>query len=669
MSLLEGLNPQQKEAASTIDGPLLILAGAGSGKTRTITYRMAHMVKELKIDAASILAITFTNKAAREMRQRVKVLLKRKAPPQISTFHAFGLMVLKEDIEKLGYEKNFDLYDRADQLSLIRAALKNYDDGKAFDKQDILSQIGGLKNRNMSADDFVRSNLFDSENANHIAVEYCFRFMNERMRFLNAIDFDDILALVCKLFKDFPDIALKYSNRFKYLMVDEYQDTNPLQFEMIKGLTSAHQNICVVGDDDQSIYGFRGADITNILSFEKLFLGTKVIKLEENYRSTKNILKLANEVIKLNKVRKEKTMWTSHEQGQLPYLWLTGDDAHEAQIVIDEIDKIREKGGELSEIAILYRSNTQAPALEDQLRMAQVPYKIIGGKKLYERKEIKDIIAYLSLIYNPRNDTALRRIVNVPTRGVGDKTLGFYIDLAKEKKTTLLNVMSNHSYENNHKAVIKFIELINQIRAEFKELGIAASIRKLVDLTGYMEHIDKFYDSVNQASVRKNSLEMLFQAAERFEANAASTDTIKDFIEKILLADSQDNKKDDVDGNEVTMMTLHSSKGLEFDYVFMVGCEEELLPHKKTIQNNESMDEERRLCYVGITRARKKLFLTSCKERTIYNKNTPRHVSRFLIELKEHYKKQDRTTFEHLTEEEAKEYKSQVFSNLLASLD
>ncbi len=666
---LSGLNPQQREAASTLKGPLLILAGAGSGKTRTITMRMAHMIDDQKIPADQILAITFTNKAAREMAERVGKFLWGKQKPTIGTFHYLGLNILKEDIDKLGYQKNFTLYDRSDQLSLVREALKYLKNGKAFDKQTLLSMIGDMKNKNMSLDAYLNSPFISLEDDYGIALDHVYRFMKEKMEYFNAIDFDDILLLVCELFDKYPEVAEKYSKKYQYLMVDEYQDTNPLQFKMIRGLTSTHNNICVVGDDDQSIYGFRGADIKNILNFEKQFQNTKVIKLEENYRSTAAILDLANAIIKENKNRKEKAMWTSGEKGELPFLWVTGDATHEAQIVCDKVVKLRNEGQSLKEMAILYRSNTQTPPFEDQLRLNQIPYRILGGQKLYERKEVKDIIAYLSTIQNPFNDISVRRILNVPARGIGPKTLKKYLDISEKANTNLYKAMNKEAYTQGDMKVSAFLEMIQGLKKNFKEMSLSQAIQEVITQTKYESYIEQLYEGTKQVDMRKNSLNLLLESAKRFENQTNIPPTLKNFLEFILLVDNQDSKDEKENKNEITLMTLHSSKGLEFDNVFLVGVEEELLPHKKTITQNEDISEERRLCYVGITRARKNLIMTYCKERKLYNKNSKRAPSRFLLEHKELYTEQDRTGFGHMTVEEADEYKAQIFSDILNSLD
>jgi DNA helicase-2/ATP-dependent DNA helicase PcrA len=666
---LEGLNPQQREAAETVLGPVLILAGAGSGKTRTITYRIAHMLTNLRIPGKQILAVSFTNKAATEMKERVSHLVdsRQRKGLTLSTFHSLGIRILREDIHHLGYNNLFTIYDQADQMSIVREGLKNYRSNKSFDRGIIMSKIGLLKNNGISAEEFTKSKFYDPENNYDGATEYVYHYYQDKLQFYNALDFDDILFLVVKLFKHFPEVAKKYSERFKYIMIDEYQDTNSLQFALIEGLTSTHQNICVVGDDDQAIYGFRGADISNILNFEKQFLNTKIIKLEENYRSTFPILDLANKVIKENIHRKDKTMRTSQMEGHSPLLWATGDSDHEAAVIVEEIIKLQSHGIALSEMAILYRSNTQVPPFEDQLRMAQVPYNIIGGQKFYEKKEIKDMIAYLTLIQNPRDELALRRIINVPHRGVGTVTLTKNLEKAVEQKRHLFNVLED---ENEHEGIINFVQLIRKFQKVFNEQSLLNGISNLIDELHYYEFIEKSYDQAKLAARKKDDVKNFLLTADRFQDRYHDEANLKNFVERLLLADSQDSQApgDGFKKNEVTLMTLHASKGLEFDYVFLIGMEEELLPHKKTIVENTDINEERRLCYVGITRARKKLIMSFAKERKIYGKMIPRFKSRFVIDLGHCYKEVDRTNFGDMSEDEIKDFKKSFFGNLMDTL-
>lgn len=673
---LTGLSSSQRSAAETVDGPVLILAGAGSGKTRTVTFRIAHMVANLGINPESILAVSFTNKAAKEMKERVVSLLGNKLSSgmTLSTFHALGVKILKEEITTLGYGRGFAIYDTSDQMSIVREILKRFKTDKAFDKKAVLSKIGFLKNKAILADDFMTSKYYDAEDAYDVVTEHVYHEYQEKLKFYNAIDFDDILLMTVKLFRENPDIAKRYSEKFKYIMIDEYQDTNPLQMDVVKGLTSAHNNLCVVGDDDQSIYAFRGADISNILGFESAFPGAKVLKLEQNYRSTKHIIDLANKVIKENKDRKDKTMFSENMGGEKPLLWAMGDSEHEAAVIADEINKYWAAGGCLNDVAILYRSNTQTPPIEDQLRIGQVPYRIIGGQKFYDKKEVKDLMGYLAVIANPRDELSLRRILNIPHRGIGAATLNKYLSEAKTNRTTLYQAITNNPALDASKAkyIEPFVTLMQKYARRFKSEQLADVISDLIKEIEYFAFIDKSYDHPKQAQSRKADVEMFVESAIRFQKYFGKDATLHNFMEKLLLADSQDSKNEtdeEVVTNEVTLMTLHSSKGLEFDNVYLLGMEENLLPHKRSIEEGD-IPEERRLCYVGMTRAKKQLVMTYCKERKMYGKMMKCHKSRFVNELDNQFLiEQDRTTFGHMTEEETKEYKKSFFGSLLDELD
>lgn len=638
------------------------------------------MVSNLGIPAQQILGISFTNKAAKEMKDRVMGLLGRHRSKGITlcTFHSLGVKILRQDIEKLGYHPHFSIFDSSDQLSIVKEALKTYKGGKEFKKEWVLSKIGLLKNACIDVEQFLSSHHFDPESPYDLATAHVYEFYQEKLRFYNAIDFDDILFLTVKLFKQYPEIAQKYSDLYKYIMIDEYQDTNNPQFELTLGLTSNHKNLCVVGDDDQSIYAFRGADVTNILHFEKNFPQAKIIKLEENYRSTMPILNLANQVIKDNSKRRDKTLWSQKSSNNLPVLWAMADSDHEAQVVVDEIAKYQAQGKNLANVAVLYRSNTQTQTLEDELRLNKIPYKIIGGQKLYERKEIKDLIAYLCLIQNIYDELALRRIINVPARGVGLATLNKFIEKQKEHlKQPLFATMEAHPdiASKSSTGIQQFCLLIRKFQTIFQSIPLHEALAQLIQELDFISFIEKNESNLKMAQVRKNNVASLLMSAERFVRYNHGQNILKDFIERILLQDSQDqqNEDDQEDGdvrkNQVTLMTLHSSKGLEFDQVYIVGMEEELLPHKKTISNNNDISEERRLCYVGITRAKERLYMTYCKERKIYAKNIKRFKSRFLEGKDDYFLHQDRTTFGHMAPEEAQEYKSQFFSNLLSQLD
>jgi DNA helicase II / ATP-dependent DNA helicase PcrA len=676
---LSGLNDKQRLAAETVDGPLLILAGAGSGKTRTVTFRIGHMLANLKIDPTNILAISFTNKAAKEMKDRVKHLVhyKLRRGLTLSTFHSLGLRILREEIHKLGYDNNFTIYDTNDQLAIIREALKLLKAEKSFDRKTIHSKIGLLKNNGISPEEFVSTEFYDDEAPDDIATDYAYRFYQERLHFYNAVDFDDILFLTVKLFELHPELAVKYSEQFKYIMIDEFQDTNGLQVKMIDFLTSTHNNLCVVGDDDQSIYAFRGADISNILNFSKKYKNTTVIKLEENYRSTSHILDLANSIIKNNTNRTDKTMWSNNHSGEKPLLWVCQDDLHEAAVIVDDIIKYQTKGGHLSNVAVLYRSNRQVPPLEDQLRLSMVPYNIVGGQKLYDKKEIKDLIAYLAVILNRKDEMSLRRIINTPARGIGAKSLKDFIAISRETGKTLFSVVEDIAANEQSKRgehLKKFVDIIHTFDRKFKEESLQASLDGLIHYIDFFTYIDKCYDSPKMRVHKKTDIQNFVLSAARFSEVYEEEISLKSFVQKLLLADSQDtrNPSKDEDGktNEVTLMTLHSSKGLEFDEVYLIGMEEEKLPHRRVIRDGEDIGEERRLAYVGVTRAKKRLVMTHTKEKVYNNNPVPRHSSRFLVEIEpEWFTTQDRTTFGHMSKEEEVEFKQDYFNDLLKSLE
>ena len=678
---LSELNPEQRKAAETIQGPVLILAGAGSGKTRTVTYRIGHMISNLGINPREILAVSFTNKAALEMHERVTKLLgpRKKRGLNLSTFHSLGIKILREDIHHLGYSKNFTIYDQGDQQAIIREGLKKYKSAKeAYDKKTIASKIGFLKNSGISAEKFKYSKHFDEENDYDLATEYVYQYYQDKLHFYNAVDFDDILFLCVELFRNNPEVAKKYSEKFKYIMIDEYQDTNGLQFEMVRALTSTHSNICVVGDDDQSIYAFRGADISNILNFEKIYQGTTVIKLEKNYRSIGKILDLANSVIKENIKRKDKTMRAHLDQGSVPQVWSCANSDHEAQVVIDDIIEYQKSGKFLGEVAILYRSNTQIPPFEDQLRLAQIPYTVIGGQKFYEKKEIKDLIAYLSVIYNPKDEISLRRVLNIPHRGIGNKSLKDFLEISHEKNISLFEVLKLQCQvvkTKKEESIHHFLFLLNKYNAKsglFQTMKLHEALASLIQEIDYFHFVEKSYDSPKIISRKKDDVRNFLLSTERFVDRFKEEATLKNYLERLLLVDSsqdQNNPDDHIAKNEVQLMTLHASKGLEFEVCYLVGAEEELLPHKNVLKDSSDISVERRLCYVGITRAKEKLVMTYANERKIYGKKIKRAMSRFLIKHDDFYKEVDKNNFGDLNEEEIEEYKSNFFNDLLQSLD
>jgi DNA helicase-2/ATP-dependent DNA helicase PcrA len=704
---LHQLNPQQRLAATTIAGPVLILAGAGSGKTRTVTFRIGHMICDLGIPSNQILAVSFTNKAALEMKERMKHLLTKSRKLNLlkqltlSTFHSLGRLILNEELKDSDWGSQFTIYDSGDQLSVLREGFKLNKTDKAFDQKRILAKISFLKNKGLGPNEFSKSPFFDPTDPYDTITEDLYHYYQERLHHLRALDFDDLLYEPVKLLELNPTLAKKWSERFKYIMVDEYQDTNPLQFRLIKVLTSSHQNICVVGDDDQSIYGFRGADLNNILQFEKFFHNAQIIKLEENYRSTPSILNLANVIIEGVKGRKEKTMFSNNPDLEKPQLWKCADNDHETQVIMDEIKKLVGQGQKLSEIALLYRSNTQSTVIEDGVRFNNLPYKMIGGQKFYEKKEVKDMISYLSLIKNSKDDIALRRIINTPPRGIGNTTLQKYSEYCQTHKMSLFNAFETFPQldPNREEHILKFTQFIYRFKILFKKVSGGSSenltfpkvIEQLIEELKFKDYIEKSYDQINQQSRRKKDLDIFVMSAERFSHqfhDLGSQHLLSNFLDRILLAEQlsdqknsskneKKEKKDNQNQNEenqeeeqdqLTLMTLHSSKGLEFDVVFLVGMEEELLPHKKSLEEG-NLPEERRLCYVGVTRAKKKLIMTYCSEKVLYGKKVKRKPSRFVDDITAHYDNIDMTTLSHLTKDEINLYQNQLFGDLLKMLD
>jgi DNA helicase-2/ATP-dependent DNA helicase PcrA len=680
---LSSLNPAQREAATHIEGPLLILAGAGSGKTKTITFRMAHMLEDYHIPGTEMLALSFTNKAAREMltRLRTVVAAKKRKGITLSTFHSLGLKILRESIDKLGagFDSHFTIYDSADQMSLLRQVLRPFKSEKNFDRSTLLSIMSKLKNALISPQEFPSHPQYQAGNKYHDFLLHIYPIYQEQLRLLNALDFDDILYHVCNLFTRSPETADMYSERFKYIIVDEYQDTNPIQFKILQGLTRTHQNICVVGDDDQSIYAFRGADISNILSFEFQYPDTKVIKLEENYRSTQRILGLANAIIKQNKKRKDKTLWSQKDSGPLPLLWLCQDETHEAQLITEHIQSLMNQGVHLSEVAILVRGQTQMGPLENELKLGQIPYRLIGGQEFYEKKEIKDILAYLSLIHNARDDLSFRRIVNTPTRGIGPKTLDTLIELAALHKKSMLQIAREaHLYPellalDSFSSVERFAVLIEEARETFQRLDLNEALENLYNSLNYRDYVREQYEKVTQIDLKLRDLDQLVTLTKRYLETHSDAKQLGPFLSELVLSDahSKHNATRDEDGKvyEVTLMTMHAAKGLEFDVVFIPGIEEEILPHKKSIDGMEDLSEERRLAYVAVTRAREKLIMSYTKEKKIYNKMQPRKLSRFLHGCETHFQRVDRTSFESMEEEEFQNYKNKMFDDIFKSLD
>lgn len=634
--LFQGLNKEQAEAVSTINGPMLILAGAGSGKTKVLTCRVAYLLQQ-GVRPYRILAITFTNKAAAEMRERVdKIAGSAAKDVWLFTFHAFCARILRFDIDKLGdYSNNFAIYDTTDTKNLIKQILKEMNlDEKRFPPASIISQISNAKNKLQTPEAYWReASDFFSQQVAKIYVAY-----QEKLRANNAVDFDDLLLLTLQLLQSNTEVREKYQNKFDYLMVDEYQDTNHAQYLLTKVLAGKHKNICVVGDADQSIYGWRGADIQNILDFEKDYPDAKLVKLEQNYRSTEVILDAANAVIKNNSGRKPKNLWTDKGTGTKITYFRAIDERDEARFVIEQMQELQTKeNAKLGDMAVLYRTNTQSRVFEEMLIKSGISYSIVGGTKFYERKEIKDIISYMRLIYNPNDSLSLLRVINVPRRGIGDATLGRLQAYAAENNETLFNVISNASVVPglSSRFVGKLDELaavLFELMGDATDLPVKQFITNVMNKTGYLEELENSRSAQDQSRIE--NLKELLSVAEDFEDKARRNNeepTLENFLADVALVADIDDA--DLEDDSVTLMTLHSAKGLEFPTVFLVGMEEGIFPHARTLLDENEIEEERRLCYVGITRAEKHLYLSNARMRMIFGHTVSYPPSRFLDEV------------------------------------
>jgi len=637
---LNSLNPQQRKAVIHKNGPLLLLAGAGSGKTRVITCRIVHLLQQ-GVRAEQILAVTFTNKAAKEMRERVQEMVGSKATKgmTIATFHSLGVRILKTNIDRLGFKKNFSIYAAADQQRLIRDLLRDLGiKNSAADADQVLWRISSAKNRLISADQYQPSNRDPVSSL----VATIYPRYQQALKAFNAVDFDDLLLFSVQLLQQYPDLQDHYSRRFQYQMVDEYQDTNPVQYRLLRLLASHHSNLCVVGDDDQSIYAFRGADVANILDFENDFPDTKVIKLEQNYRSSGNILAAANALIKNNQNRKEKALWTDSGCGRKLEYCLCEDGEDEARQVMELIhaEKYRDKFA-YGDFAILYRTNSQSRAFEEQLRYENIPYVLIGGQQFFDRKEIKDVIAYLKVIENPVDEVNLLRILNYPRRGIGTGSIDKIIRFSAGQKISLWRVLQqvDQVAEVNDRTVTacsQFVELIQRYQKRFKQpLRLQET---LLELLVELKLADEIYRQEKNPLIAQrrvaNQNELVNSMATYLERTPHPD--LAGFLERVSLFDDAPQKNDKESQlalDAVTLMSLHSSKGLEFPVVFLTGLEEGFLPHKKSIYETFDIDEERRLCYVGITRAQQQLFLSGAQQRRKYGKLELREASRFLSEI------------------------------------
>jgi len=631
-----GLNPMQMEAVEHTEGPLLILAGAGSGKTRVLTHRIASLIRDKGVNPWNIMAITFTNKAAGEMRERVdKIVGYGSERIWVSTFHSSCVRILRRHAERLGYANNFAIYDTSDSKNLIKQVLKEMNlDEKRFPLPAIISHISNAKNALLLPDAYAReaSGYYEQQ------VAKIYDAYQKKLQANNAVDFDDLLLLALRLLQENPAVREKYQRKFDYLMVDEYQDTNHAQYLLTKLLAAGHRNICVVGDADQSIYGWRGADIQNILDFEKDYPDAKLVKLEQNYRSTQVILDAANAVIDNNSGRKPKNLWTANGNGSEIVYYQANDERDEARYVIENMQKLQlNEGAKLGDMAVLYRTNAQSRVFEEMLIKSGIAYTMVGGTKFYERKEIKDALAYLRLLYNPHDSLSLLRIINVPRRGIGDATMARLQEYANASGQSLFEVVTNAADVPG--LARRFANKLDELSGLLFELmGEAADVpvKQLLDdvllKTGYLEELQNSKDPQDESRVEnlKEMLSVTEEFAVKCERNGEEP-TLENFLADVaLVADIDDAEL----GEEaVTLMTLHSAKGLEFPNVFLVGMEEGIFPHSRTLMDENEIEEERRLCYVGITRAEKHLFLSNARTRTIYGRTQYYTPSRFLQEV------------------------------------
>lgn len=637
MSIYDKLNEPQREAVYHTDGPLLILAGAGSGKTRVLTHRIAYLIGERGVNAWNILAITFTNKAAEEMRQRVDNLVGFGAESVwVSTFHSACVRILRRFIDRLGYENHFTIYDTDDQKTLIKEVCRKVDvDTKVFKERSLLSAISSAKNEMILPDEFELNAGGDFAK---MKIAKVYREYEAQMKANNALDFDDLLVKTVQLLQTQPDVLESYQERFRYIMVDEYQDTNTVQFQLVSLLAGKYKNLCVVGDDDQSIYKFRGANIRNILDFEHEFPDAKVIKLEQNYRSTGNILNAANSVIANNRGRKEKSLWTENGEGELIRLRQFDTAFDEADFIGEDIKSAVRQGGSYNDSAVLYRTNAQSRLLEEKFIAMNIPYKIVGGVNFYARREIKDLLAYLKTIDNGRDDVAVRRIINVPKRGIGLTTINRIQESATERGIgfyeALLAPGLIAGVGRSATKLDSFAALIEYFKTLAEEMSITDLLQEVIEKTGYIESLEN--EDKEEAKTRKENIDELISKAAAYEESCQDKDekaTLSGFLEEVALVADIDSL--DEDQEYVILMTLHSAKGLEFPRVYLAGMEDGLFPGYMSINagDREELEEERRLCYVGITRAEQELTLTSARRRMVHGETQYNPMSRFVKEI------------------------------------
>lgn len=633
------LNPEQRRAVEKMDGPLLIMAGAGSGKTRVLTHRIAYLISQRKAPPWAILAITFTNKAAREMQERVAKLVGSEGRDiWVSTFHSMCVRILRRDIERIGFTSNFTILDSTDQLSVIRGCMKDLNlDTKKFEPRAIQAAISSAKNELLSPKRFEQ-NIGDYFQG---VVAKVYTKYQQRLKSNNALDFDDLIMTTIELFKEEPEVLDFYQNKFKYIHVDEYQDTNRAQYMLCRMLADKHHNICVVGDSDQSIYRWRGADITNILNFEEDYPEATVIYLEQNYRSTANILNAANNVINQNTGRKPKKLWTDQGEGQPIKLYQADSEHDEGYFVTGEINKNKANGKSYSKHAILYRTNAQSRVIEEILIKSDIPYQIVGGIKFYDRKEIKDILGYLRLISNPDDDISLERIINVPKRGIGATTMAKLAEAAAERGTSMMKVLDNMDgldiAAKTKGALREFYAMIDSLNRMVDYLSVTELTEKMLELSQYRLELQR--ENTLESKARLENIDEFLSVTQEFEQRNEDKSLVAFLTDLALIADidSMNNEPEEQD-DAVILMTMHSAKGLEFPYVFIIGMEEGVFPHSRAFSDNEELEEERRLAYVGITRAEEQLYLTCARSRTLFGRTNANPPSRFLREIPDELK-------------------------------
>lgn len=636
-NLLKGMNKEQEEAVRATEGPLLIMAGAGSGKTRVLTHRIAYLVIEKQVYPSKILAITFTNKAAREMRERIDGLLGNGTGERmwVSTFHSMCVRILRRDIDRIGFNKNFSILDTSDQLTVIKNALKELNiDSKRFDPRSMLNAISSAKNECVDVKSY--QSQVNESNPYERTVAQVYENYQKRLRKNQSLDFDDLIMQTIRLFEEVPEVLEYYQNRFQYIHVDEYQDTNHSQYRLVQMLAKKFKNICVVGDSDQSIYRWRGADIENILSFEKDYPNAKVIMLEQNYRSTSRILQAANNVIKNNPSRYPKELRTDNEEGEKISLYRSYDEKQEAQFVVKTIQELMEKENRpLEDFAILYRTNAQSRVMEEILVKSNMTYTIVGGTKFYDRKEIKDLLAYLRLIANNDDDLSLARIINEPKRSIGATSFERMAQFAIDQDSSIFDALKEVDFmglsARATNAVIAFHEMISNFTRMQEFMSVTELVEEILDKSGYRDMLKN--EKTIEAESRLENIDEFLSVTKAFENQSDDKSLVAFLTDLALIADIDTLDQEDESKGSIVLMTLHSAKGLEFPVVFMIGMEENIFPHSRSLQDEDEMEEERRLAYVGITRAKQRLYLTCSQSRTIFGRSSFNRSSRFLQEI------------------------------------